>query len=283
MASFLYLTPVCPCNIRLFHSCICPFWGKTVLPETGTHLTETLFHPHTSLLLLQLLLPPPSAVPNNKLYAPGSGKGLFTATYFGHAVMRWTGETSDYWPPQVLGRRVAAVVSLGVATAVVPQQGYAANILTPSVTQASLPLQNVHTSVYTHKYIVPIARLSSSNPVILPPVPFLFDCLKLVLLVPSLAVAFVEGGFLVGLGVSFPSEKLPCSWQINWPFPEGLEPEDSPPRGSAHSPGSGADSAAMGGENGEGEGGYWAVQLAALCLVNLWNTTACNERWLRQH
>lgn len=126
---------------------------------------------------------------------------------------------------------MAAVVSLGVATAVVPQQGYAANILTPSVTQASLPLRNVHTSVYTHKYIVPIARLSSSNPVILPPVPFLFDWLKFVLLVPSLAVAFVEGGFLVGLGVSFPSEKLPCSWQINWPFPEGLEPEDSsPPR-----------------------------------------------------
>lgn len=58
--------------------------------------------------------------------------------------MRWTGEMSDYWPPQVLGRRVAAVVSLGVATAVVPQQGYAANILTPPVTQVSLPLLNVH-------------------------------------------------------------------------------------------------------------------------------------------
>lgn len=64
--SFLYLTSVCPCNIQFFHSCICPCWGNTVLPDIGTHLSETLFHPHTSLFLLQLLLPPPSAVLNNK-------------------------------------------------------------------------------------------------------------------------------------------------------------------------------------------------------------------------
>lgn len=71
----------------------------------------------------------------------------------------------------MLGRRVAAVVSLGVATAVVLQQGYAASILTPSATRVSIPLQNVHARIYTHEYIVPIVHLSScpsSNPEILP-------------------------------------------------------------------------------------------------------------------
>lgn len=70
---------------------------------------------------------------------------------------------------------MAAVVSLGVATAVVPQQGYTANILTPSVTQVSLPLRNVHMCIYTHKCIVPIVCLSScpsSNPAILLPTSF---------------------------------------------------------------------------------------------------------------
>lgn len=115
---------------------------------------------------------------------------------------------------------MAAVVSLGVATAVVPQQGYAANILTPSITQVSLPLRHVHMCIYTHKHTVPMFRLSScpsSNPVIHPLLPFLFSWLKLVLLFPNLAIASVEGQFLAGLGDNLPSEKLLCSWQVNWP------------------------------------------------------------------
>lgn len=64
----------------------------------------------------------------------------------------------------MLCRRVAAVVSLGVATAVVPQQGYTANICTPSVTQVSLPLQNVHVCVYIYNYTV----TSHSSPFLLP-------------------------------------------------------------------------------------------------------------------
>lgn len=90
--------------------------------------------------------------------------------------MRWTGEMSDYWPPQVLGRRVAAVVSFGVATAVVPQQGYAANILTPSVTQVSLPLINVHnlhidTEIYSSHslpFLLLLLKSSDASPTFFP-------------------------------------------------------------------------------------------------------------------
>jgi len=105
---------------------------------------------------------------------------------------------------------VAAVVSLGVATAVVPQQGYAANILTPSVTRVSFPLQNVRLCIYIHKHTVPVALLSpcpSSNPLILPPPRrFLSSSAgrSSFFLLPSSAIVFVEGRFLAGAGPASP-------------------------------------------------------------------------------
>lgn len=161
---------------------------------------------------------------------------------------------------------------------------YTANILTPSVTQVSLPLQNVHTHVYTH--IAPTVWLfsfPSSNPLVLPPLPFLFMQLKLVFLVPPrIAIALAEGrflawgiaslreaallvadelatttGLLAGLRASIPA--VPAS-RTRVPIP--LQRGD---------------------ENSSGEGGYWAVQLTGLCPVNLWNMAVSNEQWPKKY
>lgn len=106
---------------------------------------------------------------------------------------------------------MAAVVSLGVATAVFPQQGCTASILTPSFHKSDF-LCKMLVCVCTYIHIVAIVLLfSCTNPVLLSPFPLLFTQLKLILLVPNLEIALVRDRFL-GFRVDiFPSRKTACS------------------------------------------------------------------------
>lgn len=137
MASFLYLTPICPCFL-LLHSFVltqCRISRDRDLPLRSS------VSPWQINIAPAVVITSPFCCTEQQIISTREKKGpSYSYIFWPHCNEMSRRNVWLLTTLQVLCRRVDAVVSLSVATAVVPQQGYVANFLTPSVTQVLLPL-----------------------------------------------------------------------------------------------------------------------------------------------